>query len=196
MIDSMTQRIASFLVEKGAVPPEDADVQIYGLQVILSTTMNLIFALLLSLVVGQLLFGASLLAAFMLLRRLTGGYHANSYLGCFLSLQVMMLLGFGLQYLFVTILPVGAVYGMLIVSILLVFLLAPIDHVNKPSTPASRIKFRDLSRVLASVLAAIAATGCSNAGPADWVVGITTGLLSTGALLVVAKSQKKGGALS
>lgn len=196
MIDGMAQRIASFLVERGAVASEDADVQVYGLQVILSTSINLLVSLLFSMLMGQFLFGLSLLAAFMLLRRFTGGYHANSYLGCFVSLQAMMLLGFALQRLFCSGLSAAVVYGMLAVSLLLVYLLAPIDHANKPSTPVSQIKFRNLSRGLAAAMAALACLGCVTLGPTNWVVGIAAGLLSTGVLLVMAKIQKKGGALS
>ncbi len=192
----MAQRIASFLVSKGAAVPDDIDVQIYGLQVILSTSVNLVAALLFSFIMGQLSFGISFLIAFMLLRRFTGGYHANSYLGCFLSLQAMLLVGFASQRLYESGISVVFPWVLTAVSIVLIFVLAPIDHVNKPSTPASRKKFRFLSRVMTLALAACVAPGLMLGSTSAYALGILMALFATGVLLAVAKIRKKGGALS
>ena len=196
MIDAMAQRIASFLVRKGAAAPDDVDVQVYGLQVILSTSINLTASLLLSLLMGQLPFGVSFLITFILLRRFTGGYHANSYLGCFVSLQAVLFVGFAAQRLYESGMSVVVPYVLTAASAVLIFLLAPIDHENKPSTPASRRKFRFLSRLMTLAMAACTALGLMWESTVGYALGIQMALFATGCLLVVAKIQKKGGASS
>lgn len=103
----MLQRIANSLTDKlekaGAIAPERRAVYIYGFELIISTVSGMVAVFLIAaLGFHRPLEGIIFLAATISLRIYSGGYHADTYLRCFiitsLSFTVVMILYEALIY--------------------------------------------------------------------------------------------------
>lgn len=82
MLLKISRCLTSCLIKRNIIEFEDTDVFIYGFQLILSTFSSVITILLLSYFIN-ILYGIVFLLFFMPVRFCAGGYHADTYLKCF-----------------------------------------------------------------------------------------------------------------
>lgn len=90
----MLERIFSKIARKFAEysDTDKEDIYIYGLEIIISTTIGLSSILLLSYMLSSFMSGLVFLSIFAPLRLFTGGYHASSYGRCFIISNLSFLL--------------------------------------------------------------------------------------------------------
>ncbi len=74
-----------FFARNNVIKSEDEEVYEYGLQLLLSTVFNGIIALILAIISGTVLQCICYLAAFVLLRKSAGGFHAKNSFGLFFA---------------------------------------------------------------------------------------------------------------
>lgn len=148
-VDSIT----SFMIQKGVFSEDDREVYNYCFELLLSNLLNILATLLLAIIAGRLMETGLFLVGFLLLRRTAGGYHAQTHWGCFL-LWTSFICGFltVLTFLPRPYIPFLLV-GCILLSLLTVFLLAPIEHENKPISKDDLRKFKRNSRAIVSALA-------------------------------------------
>ncbi len=79
----MSHKIANFLYDKISIyfsaDEEMRDVCIYGLELILSFIFSTSIILTVGAISGHILSSIAFLAVFILVRRFTGGFHANTF---------------------------------------------------------------------------------------------------------------------
>lgn len=149
MIHSVAERVASFLVIYGDANQEDEDIYTYACELIISSVVNIIVGVVISILMNKLFEGLIFMVCFALLRSVAGGYHANTHFkcvaafACILTLS-LLLLNFAAPHIVIVVL--GAI------SVVVIFFLAPIEHENKPITPETRIILKRNSRIIAVVL--------------------------------------------
>ena len=127
----MFKRWSNFLISRNIIAPEDAEVQEYGLFCLVETisfhAAQLLWAIFLHLVPETLLFDAT----FLLLRSHTGGYHASTPMRCFvMSIAVWAGLMLACHYV-----PVGICLALGLLSVLVIWRIAPLPHENNPFSP-------------------------------------------------------------
>lgn len=134
----MLQRIANSLTDKlekaGAIAPERRAVYIYGFELIISTVSGMAAVFLIAaLGFHRPLEGIIFLAATILLRIYSGGYHADTYLRCFiitsLSFAVVMILYEALIYFEVN---AWIVIGIALIAGIYIWKKIPVTHPNQP----------------------------------------------------------------
>lgn len=89
--------------------------------------------------------------SFCLLRAYTGGYHSKSYAGCY----AVTMINYILLLIINSSLGAYKAYVSLVIMIASVFIIwkfAPIKHVNNPFDENERDKYKNISRILISVL--------------------------------------------
>jgi accessory gene regulator B len=84
MITALALKISHYLVEQGAAEKEDVEIYQYGIGLFLSTVFNIAAVLAMSLFTGMFAGTVLFLLIFITLRTVTGGYHANTYMKCFI----------------------------------------------------------------------------------------------------------------
>lgn len=156
MITSLAQYITGILLKNKIIKNEYLDIYIYGFEVIISGTLSLFIGLTLGLIFSQFLECMVFLVVFVVLRRYTGGYHAETYLKCNTIfavniLIVMILLKFDFAYPFTFHIIVCSI------CILTYYLFAPIESIFKPISVEEKKKYR-----LFAVLIAIITVICSS----------------------------------
>ena len=128
----------------------------YGMELLLSDMLNTLIVLLIALISHTLPSVIVFVAVFMGLRKLVGGYHANSHLSCMFTLIVVMLIfSYGICNVSGKLIWLFSV-GFLALALPIIFCIAPVPHPNKPMSEEKGVKLRRRSRIFAVFLSAIA----------------------------------------
>ena len=148
MIHALAERMASAFVSGGAADPEDKDIYTYGCETILSACFTFVSCMLVSLLFGRLLEGLLVFAVFVTIRHFTGGHHAEQHWGCILASSCICA---GVLFI-VSVLPPGLYQPMVaasaLVALISIFILAPVEHKNKPLSARNRLLLKKKSRIV------------------------------------------------
>ena len=148
---SISGTVANALWTQGIIQEEDIDTCRYGLDVFISSTLEIASILLIAAFIGNLGEAVLLFAAFIPLRVYAGGYHADTKLKCYLiSLGV-----YGTFTAVMKILPQG-LYSALnlsvaIFSLIMVLIAAPVVHKNKAVNDIERKYYHKFSISICSI---------------------------------------------
>lgn len=113
----------------------------------LSTISGMLSVFLLSLLLGNCVAGITFLLVFVGLRLFSGGYHATTYLRCFVLSNCMFLMGYGLSVL---IQPFSFLqWSLATVSIGIIFFLSPVRHKKHPLSELAYRRNGSIARFLA-----------------------------------------------
>ena len=82
MIHVMADRIACFFVQKEIIEQDKSEIYSYGMELMISTVINGVLIVISAIVMNVFVQTIVLLIPFCLLRRLAGGYHAKTHIGC------------------------------------------------------------------------------------------------------------------
>lgn len=144
----------AYMLKSGVIPNEQKylDFYKYGLEITISTILNVLLVLLIGAITQHLIESVVFLFTFILLRVYSGGYHANTYFRCnllmccsFLSLTVIYdLIANKINFLFVVI------SFLLIFSVIIVF--CPVDHVNKPINNKSKRQKMKITTIIIELI--------------------------------------------
>lgn len=154
MVVWLSRTLAGAMVDAGAASKENREVYEYGLEILLSTAASVVCVLLAGAVLGKLLETLAFLVVFIALRSVAGGFHAATHLRCFL----LTMAAYAASIALVHVIPVAcagwAAIAVAMVALILVAMLAPAPHENRPAGAAELRKFRFMSRLIAAAGAA------------------------------------------
>lgn len=138
-ICKMTLRI---LCENSIIEEENVEIYHYGLELILATIFKFIGLMIIATIAGLVKEAIIFILFFSGLRLQAGGYHARTIMGCFIGMASFTFVSINL----VKILPLhhqlNYILVSMIISIFLIFLYAPLESENKPSTEEQKIEYR------------------------------------------------------
>lgn len=142
---NISDAIADTLWTQGVIQKEDIDICRYGLDVFISSALEIASILMIAVFVGTFFESVLFFTAFVPLRVYVGGYHANTKLKCYLiSLGV-----YGVFTVIMNILPQGAYSAVsltiTIFSLIMVLIAAPVIHQNKTVHEIEKKHYRKLS---------------------------------------------------
>ncbi|MCX7714501.1 MAG: accessory gene regulator B family protein [Clostridia bacterium] len=194
MLSRVVNDIAQFFYKNDIIKEDDIEVYAYGLEILLSSVLNVLAVLLISVFVSQFWGTIAFLIAFIPLRTYAGGYHADTHLSCFLILLCVYIMDLAVVlfmpeqiklYLFV--------FGIAF-SLLLIVLFAPLDDENKPITETEREKYRKVSIFILAVQIIVSSSLFFTVGISDILMHFIVGQLAASSSLMFAKikRQKKG----
>lgn len=148
---SISGVIASALWNQGIIQEEDIDICRYGLDIFVSSTIEIISILLIAVLVGNFFETFLFFLAFTPLRIYAGGYHANTKLRCYLiSLGVYcfftMVMNMLLQDTYWTVNLLTTLF-----SLSMVLISAPVIHKNKYINKIELTYYRKFSIWICSI---------------------------------------------
>ena len=137
---SISASIAYILWDQGIIQKEDINKCRYGLDIFISSALEIVSILIIAAVIGNFLQTLLLFAAFIPLRIYAGGYHSDTKLKCYLvSLGVYGIFTIVMQLLSAEIYLIVAVSAT-VFSMLMILIAAPIIHKNKSVNDIERKK--------------------------------------------------------
>lgn len=180
----MVASIVDFLIRNNALEEKYREDSIYGLTMIAEKMIVCIVLFGISFLLGKFLEGMVFVVCFLMLRQTTGGFHANTFLGCIMGsiitvvlvLEVLASLAEGHMIIF------GI---MLIISIFCILLYAPINHPDLMLTLEEKKKCRYWSRVILFI--EIGIVGLGYILQMRWQQHIMIAIIICAVFIVVAK---------
>lgn len=155
MLERLAKGAARFFVMQEIVKSEHEEIYAYGMEILLSTVINGVMVLIIAAITKTLLPSLIFFAAFIIMRRTAGGYHANTHGGCMAILASVHFLFILLIHICpINVIPVFSVISV-VYSCSLVYIFSPVEHPNKPLTDINKGKLRTQSIVFIVCLSAV-----------------------------------------
>ena len=90
MITYLSNKISKIFIRYGETTEENADIYAYAIEAILAVVVNVIICLAIAAIFGRVSEGFIFIFTFAVLRRFTGGYHANTHFKCILTFSSLL----------------------------------------------------------------------------------------------------------
>lgn len=148
----------NFFMQKSIIDKDKQQIYEYGFEVLISSVSYIVSLIIISIISNTLIPSAIFFAGFFIIRTISGGYHARTYKLCHL-----LFFGNHIAFiLFIRSIPnphkelVSII--LILISVVIILIFAPVDHPNKPFTPKEKTHFRSISITYAIILLCIAIT--------------------------------------
>lgn len=188
VITSLAKYIVSFLLKYDAIIEENVDIYIYGFEIIVSSSINILIAMGIGLAFSQFFESIVFLVAFVNLRKYCGGYHAKTYLKCNIIFTINIIVVMIILKLLIF-LPFSMHIITNVLFILTFSLFAPIKNEYKPISKKSEKKYKVIA-VLLGVFFFSASTVLYFINFYYCVV-IDTAMLSVAISMIIEKQKKR-----
>lgn len=126
MIETVAASICDYLIRKEIIQ-QDIEVYAFGLRIIIAYLIECTIVLILSILFDSILTGIIYIILFAKTRDYSGGYHANTYLGCICSFTLLFIF----QLICIEYVPIEFLMVTSIFSMIGLIVLTPVKHPNK-----------------------------------------------------------------
>lgn len=151
MLEKLVKQSVNFFYKNNIISEEYIEVYEYGLELFITSVMEMLAVIFISIMVGEFIATAIFLVSFGILRIYVGGFHASTNLRCFFTLllvySVFLLL---LRFADFSAASWTSFFASLL-SEILVILFSPVDNANKRLDNTERKKFRKISIIIVSI---------------------------------------------
>lgn len=155
MLNKSANHLVSLLEKYYAFTEEERPVYIYGFELLLSTLSSMITIISISIIIGKPSYAMFFLLFFFSLRLFTGGYHAKTYLKCFITTNIIFIFTIFLTEL-VLFIEIKWIFSILvIISTAVVWIFSPIKNNNHLCSDESYTKNKKRARFLSSLYSLI-----------------------------------------
>lgn len=146
MIEKKIKNITEAMAIHGIIAYEDEELYIYGMMQGLIMIFNIATTIVIGLLLGMVWQSLLLMISYIPLRTYAGGYHARTQIKCyvlsvFLVIGMLLLVKFSSEWNYI--LPMLSC-----ISGGVIFLLAPLEDVNKPLDAIQKSKYRKTARII------------------------------------------------
>jgi len=142
MTEYLCKMTLKMLCKNSIINEENVEVYHYGLELILATIFKFIGLMVIAAITGLVIETIIFILFFSGLRLQAGGYHAKSIMGCFIGMVSFTFISISLIKLLPIHYQLNYILLSMIISIYLVFVYAPLENENKPSTKEQNIEYR------------------------------------------------------
>ena len=152
MIEKLAENVALLFLKKNIIEKEDLEIYIYGSELLISEIVSTMIVIVIGIVAGRMFNTLLYLLVFTVIRVYAGGYHASTHRNC-IALFTLLFVGVLLmtEWIFDQNIDMLLVIGT-IVSVGVIFLLAPVEDHHKPLERIEVGKYKRKARVRASIL--------------------------------------------
>ncbi len=149
MLKFLSHKMTCFFIRKNVIEQSEEETYDYCFEILLSTLMNLFSIIIIAVCTQTYLSSFLFIVIFMIMRSLSGGYHADTHFRCFL---ILLFVYFGL-ILSIKFLPnvffISLIFN--VFSLILYPILAPVEHYNNPMDKIKKRKLK-VKSILASLI--------------------------------------------
>ena len=148
MFFGVIDNIVGIWEENRIIEKDDRDVYVYGLDIFMSTILNALSVITTAALCGKLKETLVLLCVVCPLQAFCGGYHADTHLRCFL----IMFIGWWAVMPLINFITPGTAMAIALISIVVIYIFAPVPHANAPMGEKRRRKMRMLGRFIGTAI--------------------------------------------
>lgn len=192
MLDRLITASTNYLIRRQVIDEDDRDIYEYGFHALYNNIIDIASIVIISILLGQIPQTILYHVSFVSIRQTAGGFHAKTHLRCFVMSTIIWLLSlWGISqanWPALCVILAG-------ISVVLVWVKAPIEHENSPMDSEKCKRMRMLSRIfsasfLMAIIFLLSATGKSYL----WVAAsLAYGMASHTLLMLISlwKAQSK-----
>ena len=150
MIERVSLKLLDFVVSHTTIDDDLAEVYKYGIEISISTALNILLTIILSFVLGDVLCGLIFLICMVLIRSYCGGYHADSYFKCNLTMIILFSITYCVSRVLVCF-DIARFYIMILVltlGFIPIFAFSPVRNKHKELTEEKYTRCRVISFIL------------------------------------------------
>lgn len=184
MIKYCSQEMTKGLIKNGVIDEKEYKIYEYGFETFLASLINIVTVLIIGAISGRFIHTLLFLITYSSVRQFSGGYHAKNHIRCFITFMAI----------YISTLVFSAYIGVsknnfiivvsLIVSLVIIFQLAPLEHHNNPLNKFEKVRYRNITRGLSAALGIIALVGLFAACLYEYSLYIAFALLWVGIMLI------------
>lgn len=191
IITFLSKTISHFLCKNNVIDKQELEIYQYGFEIIISTLLGFIIVMLIGLAFHMTLSAIFYYVVFVILRQLTGGYHADSYLKCNLVFSGVSFCTLGMIKLCYISHMYTLTFHFLILAMVMLSVckLAPIENPNKPMTQDELKHNHKIAIILTVILTVISCITFYFQLEISILIAFT--LFSISALILIAKNQER-----
>lgn len=141
--------IADILEQQNKFTAEDKEIYRYGIQQGFNIVLNILTTIIIGVLCGMIFPGILFLLCYMPLRSFCGGYHAKTHLRCYIY-SVIMITSILLIAKYFTF-NIFVYEILVLVSLVVIFLLAPVEDKNKVLDSDEKRVFRKRAYIIATL---------------------------------------------
>lgn len=193
MIKLCANKITSFLIYNESINSDEYELYKYGFETLIAFVINISIILIISCIVGKFKYTLLFLCCYCPIRQYTGGYHAENYkkcLGVFIIIYLINIIM--LEYIKVLKLN-DIVLLMEFISFIGIWILAPIEHRDKPLTYKEILHYKNVSRVLTGIILIVTFIGMNFKLTYEFSMYASSSVIWTFTMLNLAIIKDKGG---
>ena len=186
---TVAKAITRWLINTKAISSQMSDVFEYGIFSCLFSSMPVLVVILLSIPLGMVSEGISMIIPFILLRKFAGGFHFTSPLPCTVtSVALRFICLFGIKFT-LAFRAYSLMSSLVLFSFAFIFIHSPIDSKSRKLTDAEKKIFRKIAIILSTIMVLIFFTliFCKRYGTA---ISIGFGIILTAFLQVPCRFAK------
>lgn len=143
------RKAAAGLAESGNIQEKYIELYAKAMEAALAIGVNLISGLLIGYFCGMWWHCIVLLTAFIPLRSYSGGYHARGYISCYIESCVLLTAALlFIKYGIIQKNMTAEIWQVFLVSVIIIFLLAPLADENKPISEKEAVVFQRRTRII------------------------------------------------
>lgn len=182
-------------IKNGIIPESKKEVYAYGFETMLSLFTYTAVFIGLAAITKTMLASVIFWIGFFVIRTISGGFHAKTYLGCHMLFMMNHVLFILIYRCCSDELQMHAAPILIIVSSLIILIFAPVDHPNKPFIKTERKRFRILSCIASGILIVLATINLvmNNTTLGTYSLCFAIGVFSAAISLMSAKIINKKG---
>ncbi|MCU9807309.1 accessory gene regulator B family protein [Paraclostridium sp. AKS46] len=152
MIKLCANKITSFLIYNESINSDEYELYKYGFETLIAFIINISIVLIISCIVGKFKYTLLFLCCYCPIRQYTGGYHAENYKKC-LGVFIMIYLINTIMLECIKVLKLNDIVLLMeFISFIGIWILAPIEHRDKPLTHKEISYYKKVSRVLTGII--------------------------------------------
>ena len=186
MINELSNTITLRLQKVGVIQ-DKFEIYKYGFELLISSLIGISLILIIGFLSNTFSDSLVFLVCFILLRQCTGGYHSRTYLSCNLSfITVYLILIYYRNYIAFS---YEELFIIVITSIVIIFILAPMEHKNKKMNIEQKSFHKFTSRIISFVLMLLTLVLYFLKNPIYLVLSYV--LISTSVLLLMGRKEVK-----
>lgn len=175
------------------VSDNDKSIYVYGFELLLSTLLSTISIFAISLAYKNIFFFVFFILFFYSLRLFCGGFHAKTYLRCFILTNLIFVSTIILSKI-VILLSLKKMMPLLVfLGFCVIFYYAPIENGNHPYSKVKYQKFKITSRILAMVYLLIFLCVYVFVDSDIIVINASWSYIWVSLMIIIAKLKEKGG---
>ena len=148
MIHSVALVIADFFASKDVITEEEKEVCAYGMELIISGIISVALVLIIGLITGNICYAVVYNIMMIVIRMYTGGYHADTHVGCNVCYCMAFLISIALLRGQMYIKNDITIWMVAMAGYLIIVLNAPLEHHNKKLTMKQKQDYMIISSVL------------------------------------------------